>query len=657
MDKGNIRYMEKKHLIMGTAGHVDHGKTSLIRALTGYDCDTHKQEKQRGITINLGFTNLHLPSGNAVGIVDVPGHADFINTMVSGACGIDFVLLVIAADEGNMPQTREHLQIMELLGIKKGIIVLNKTDLVEEELLELAEEEVRDLVSGTFLESAEIFNVSSITHHGIPELIEAIDKMIIEIPERDIEGMFRMYIDRIFTVEGFGVVVNGSVLNGKIDGSSPLYVLPGEREVRIRRMERHGGQVDSIQAGDRASLNLSGFRQKEFRRGMLLSEKKLEQSTLIDARITLFPSDRVISLWSQVIFLLGTEKQMARMHLLDNDFLEGGKEGLVQIYLPQPVSAVAGDRFVIRLSSGDVTLGGGMIIDPHPLHHRRRRKQQIEIVQKLSSGDLPEIIAAEVRKSVVPVTLYEIYEQTGHSVAKMTETVYNELPPENAFYQSSENIIVLQKKQKTVYQNKILNMLRKHHSENPLDEHGKNIQELMGIFGGNVNSTCKEFLPLLLQEMEEAFKIRKSGKTWVMHDHSVKISESFQKKIDAILDFLFSCGYNVPLMGGLQDAADDADINDKELKQILQKLIKDEQIVYYQNSYLDQRIVNQARAKLISFLKKNDDGIALAQFRDLLNTNRKMASLLLEYFDKQEVTVRRDNIRQFTPKFKKYLEN
>ncbi|MEA2096189.1 MAG: selenocysteine-specific translation elongation factor, partial [Candidatus Cloacimonadota bacterium] len=261
--------MDTKHLIMGTAGHVDHGKTTLIKALTGYDCDTHKQEKERGITINLGFSHIDLPNGNSVGIVDVPGHADFIKTMVAGACGIDFVLLVIAADEGIMPQTKEHLEIMKTLGITNGIIVLNKIDLVDEELIELATEEVMDFVKDSFLNDASIIQVSSQTKQGINELINEISTLIDPIPQRKIEGLFRMYIDRIFTQEGFGTIVNGSIISGTISKNEPVFLLPNEKELRIRRLEHHGKEVSQVSAGDRASFNLVGFKQKDFKHGMV----------------------------------------------------------------------------------------------------------------------------------------------------------------------------------------------------------------------------------------------------------------------------------------------------------------------------------------------------------------------------------------------------
>ncbi|MCD4697331.1 MAG: selenocysteine-specific translation elongation factor, partial [Bacteroidales bacterium] len=261
-----------KHLILGTAGHVDHGKTALIKAITNIDCDTHKEEKERGITINLGFTHYNLPSGESIGIVDVPGHKDFIKTMVAGAYGIDVVLLVVAADSGIMPQTEEHLRIIEMLGIEQGIVALTKADLVDEETLELAELEISEFLEGTKFENAPIIPVSSVTGKGIPELLETIGKILPEIKEKEKSDRFRMYIDRIFNVKGVGFVVTGSVLEGEISTGKDLYLLPGKsKKIKIRNLERHGEIVEKVFSGDRAAINLSGMKFENYSRGMVLS--------------------------------------------------------------------------------------------------------------------------------------------------------------------------------------------------------------------------------------------------------------------------------------------------------------------------------------------------------------------------------------------------
>ncbi|MCD4684065.1 MAG: selenocysteine-specific translation elongation factor, partial [Bacteroidales bacterium] len=303
-----------KHLIIGTAGHVDHGKTALIKALTDIDCDTHKEEKERGITINLGFSHLNLPSGESFGIVDVPGHKDFIKTMVAGAFGIDIVLLVVAADSGVMPQTAEHLKIIEMLGVQNGIVVLNKIDLVDEEMLELAELEVSEFLEGTNLENAPIIKVSSITGDGIETLISEISSLLPKIKEKNAIDQFRMYVDRIFNVKGIGFVVTGSVLEGEVETGKDLYLLPGKsKKIKVRNIERHGETVTKVVQGDRAALNLAGLKLEDYHRGMVLSDKLIEDTSMVDAVFALFDDNYKIGLWTNVIFYTGTFECAARM--------------------------------------------------------------------------------------------------------------------------------------------------------------------------------------------------------------------------------------------------------------------------------------------------------------------------------------------------------
>ncbi|MBT4331817.1 MAG: selenocysteine-specific translation elongation factor, partial [Candidatus Cloacimonetes bacterium] len=526
--------MNIKHLIMGTAGHVDHGKTTLIKALTGYDCDTHKQEKERGITINLGFSHIDLRNGNSVGIVDVPGHADFIKTMVAGACGIDFVLLVISADEGIMPQTKEHLEIMETLGITKGIIVLNKIDLVDEELLELATEEVMDFVQDSFLKDAPIIHVSSQTKQGIEELINEITILTDSIPQRKTEGLFRMYIDRIFTQEGFGTIVNGSIISGTIQKNEPVFLLPNEKELRIRRLEHHGDEVSQVSAGDRASFNLVGFKQKEFKHGMVLSNKKIKPTKLIDIKLKIYQNDVTLGLWNQVIFLLGTNRIMVRIHLLDSDHLRSGESCLAQVYLPHPIITQYNDKFVIRNSSGNLTLGGGHVVDPYPLHHRRRRETQVDIVKKIASGELEEMVAAEVRKSALPISQKTIAEYLDVNPDELIEVIFQKLPGDIVFYQSDEETILLQKKMNTKYQNRILTGLMDFHAKNPLKNSGRTFKELMGIFGEDQTQETKITLTQILHNLEEKVKLKREGNSWMLASHEVKLDDNLKAMIEQI---------------------------------------------------------------------------------------------------------------------------
>jgi len=637
---------------MGTAGHVDHGKTTLIKALTGYDCDTHKQEKERGITINLGFSHIDLRNGDSVGIVDVPGHADFIKTMVAGACGIDFVLLVISADEGIMPQTKEHLEIMETLGITKGIIVLNKIDLVDEELLELATEEVMDFVQDSFLKDAPIIHVSSQTKQGIEELINEITILTDSIPQRKTEGLFRMYIDRIFTQEGFGTIVNGSIISGTIQKNEPVFLLPNEKELRIRRLEHHGDEVSQVSAGDRASFNLVGFKQKEFKHGMVLSNKKIKPTKLIDIKLKIYQNDVTLGLWNQVIFLLGTNRIMVRIHLLDSDHLRSGESCLAQVYLPHPIITQYNDKFVIRNSSGNLTLGGGHVVDPYPLHHRRRRETQVDIVKKIASGELEEMVAAEVRKSALPISQKTIAEYLDVNPDELIEVIFQKLPGDIVFYQSDEETILLQKKMNTKYQNKILTGLMDFHAKNPLKNSGRTFKELMGIFGEDQTQETKITLAQILHNLEEKVKLKREGNSWVLASHEVKLDDNLKAMIEQIDELIISKGNNAVDPLDVNDFAYDAGISKKQIMQIVSYLIDNGSIYLLQQKYLHSDLVNKAKKILLEQLAKVTEGIKVSQFRDLLNTNRGTAMILLEFFDSENITLRKGNFRVLTKKFK-----
>ena len=651
----NVDEVNRKHLIMGTAGHVDHGKTTLIKALTGYDCDTHKQEKERGITINLGFSHLDLPNGNSVGIVDVPGHADFIKTMVAGACGLDFVLLIIAADESIMPQTSEHLEIMKLLGIQHGIIVLTKIDLVDAELLELAEEEVREFVENSFLKDAPILPVSSTNGTGLDELINTIMQTVNDIPERKSEGLFRMYVDRVFSQEGFGTIMNGSVISGSISKNDPVFLLPGNKEMRIRRLEHHGQEVENVKAGDRASFNLVGFKQKDFKRGLVLANREIKPTKLIDVNLNLFQKDVTLELWSQVIFLLGTNRVMCRLHLLDRDDLNSGESCLAQIYLPNEIITQFGDKFIIRNSSGDLTLGGGHIVDPYPLHHRRRREAQVEIVKKLSSGDLPELVAAEVRKTTLPITQAEIAKKLDVEPNELIEIIFQQLPGDIVFFQDGSNILLLTKKNATSHQNKILSNLQEFHKNNPLSQKGRTFKELLGIFGSQQNEETKTILRIILGKLENEAKIRKVESTYVHASHQVQVDSQAEKQIEQIENFILKSGYSAT---DVEEILADfpTEMNEKQLLQFLKFLLDSGKIIFIQKKYLHAEVIEKAQEMVIDFIEKNVEGITVAQFRDMIAGNRSSALLILDFMDNSGITLRKGNNRFLTRKFKEKAE-
>jgi selenocysteine-specific elongation factor len=384
-----------KHIVMGTAGHVDHGKTSLIKHLTGVDTDRLKEEKERGITIELGFASLTLPDGRILGVVDVPGHERFVRNMVAGAAGIDLVLMVVAADEGIMPQTREHLQICTLLGIRKGFIALTKVDMVDGEWLKLVCEDIREFLRGTFLEDAPVLPVSSLTGSGFSELIDAIAKIADEVKEEAGIGLFRLPVDRVFTMKGFGTVVTGTLASGKVATGEEVEILPIGIRAKVRGIQVHNNHVETAEKGQRTAVNLQGVDRELIERGYILAEPDtLAISQRLDCIYShLAGAGRKMKNRSLVRFHTATSEIMARMILMEQDELEPGREGYAQLVLDTPLAAVAGDRFVVRSYSPVTTVGGGTIVDPFPLKHKRFSIEINEEFRRLHHGEDAEKVA------------------------------------------------------------------------------------------------------------------------------------------------------------------------------------------------------------------------------------------------------------------------
>jgi selenocysteine-specific elongation factor len=639
-----------KHLIMGTAGHVDHGKTALVRALTGIECDTHKAEKARGITINLGFAHMALPSGDGIGIIDVPGHRDFVNTMVGGASGIDFALLVVAADDGIMPQTREHLQIMELLGIRSGLVAVTKTDLVEDDLLAMALEEVGEALPGTFLEGAPVVPVSSISGEGIEELKSAIADIAAGLEERPGSEVFRLYADRIFTVEGFGTVVTGSVIGGTLRLGSDAYLLPAGKKLRVRRLERHGLEVEEVRCGDRASINLAGLDRDEFRRGMIISDRPLASTTMIDARLRLFPQRRDLGLWTQVLFHLGTYEEQARVHLIDRDRLVGGDSALVQIVLESPCVAQYGDRFVIRNSSSDLTLGGGEVIDPAPLHHRRRPEKLIAGMTRLAGGKMSELIAAEIRKRYRPVSHREIADILNLAESDVREALAADLGEAVVKYTSEEGIYLLVAEVEQDLRDKLSTALGNYHARHPLQEWGRTVEELAGLVGLEGQRFGEAALQLMLARMEGEGRVKRVERTWALARHSVNVGAELRGHVDYVSGELRECRMQTPLMSDLSRGAERRGVSAGELDEILRYLVRKREAYFVEGNYLHCSVVDRCRKMLTSELARGGPGLTVARFRDLVGGNRKICLLLLALYDSEGITRREGDVRVLTEK-------
>ena len=415
-----------KHIVLGTAGHIDHGKTTLIKTLTGVDLDSLKEEKERGITIQLGFTSLTLPSGQKLGIVDVPGHEKFVRNMVSGVGGIDIVLFTIAADEGIMPQTKEHLDICQILKIKRGVIALTKTDLVDEEWLQLVTDEISECVKGSFLENAPIIPLSSTTGEGIPALQTALDKLAQEVEERTPSGVFRLPIDRVFTMKGFGTVVTGTLISGSVSLGDNVEILPEKIGAKIRGIQVHNQQVETATAGLRTAINLQGVEKTFVERGsVLVKEKTLHPTSRVDAKIELLKNaSKPLKNRSRIRFHSGTNEVLAQLILLDHEELQPGDSALAQFKLEEPLIVLPLDRFVIRSYSPVLTIGGGQVLDAHPHKHKRLAEETLDYLNALQSGSDKEKIVLFVSDSAMAgLDLSQLVARMGKEPAEISPLI------------------------------------------------------------------------------------------------------------------------------------------------------------------------------------------------------------------------------------------
>ena len=642
-------------LILGTAGHIDHGKTALIKALTGIDCDSHPEEKLRGITINLGFSHLDLSDGNSIGIVDVPGHHDFINTMVAGAHGIDVLMLVIAADSGIMPQTIEHLQIAQALGIKNGFVALTKIDLVDEESVLIIENEIKEFLKKTFLSGCKIIRVSSVTGKGIEQIKKYLEEVVANSKLKISSKIFRMYIDRIFSVSGFGTVVTGSVIGGMIKKGERIYLLPTNKELRIRRMERHGKEVEKISSGNRVSINLVGLNKEDFSRGMLLSDRTIKTSKLLDAKLYLFDNGEKIKTWSDVIFLVGTYKNQAKMHLIDLNESSDDKVSLVQFQLSEPCVVLRGDKFIIRNTSGLRTLGGGEIIDPYPLHHRRKSIKLINQLRKITNGTNNEIIFSEVRKRRIPVLLNSLNDELNLQTKNNRDSILTSLPEDISTVTQGDDIILVLTSFKENIKTSVIKSIENFHKRNPLLATGRSFEELVGLVEVDSNKISEPIINSILNELKTEKKIKKVENPWSLFNHLIQLNENEQRKINFVEDYFAQSKMQTPLITDLIKLANKEGIDEKKLNQILGMLTAQNKLYRANSSYLHSSVVDESREKILKFLATNPDGITVAEFRDIVKGNRKICLLMLSIFDKEEIIYRDGDLRKITEKGEKFL--
>ncbi len=635
-----------KHLILGTAGHVDHGKTSLVRALTGFDCDTHTEEQNRGITIHLGFTHIAFDSEHQVGIIDVPGHKDFVNTMIAGASGIDFVMLVISADSGIMPQTVEHLKIMQLLKIKSGFIALTKTDLVDAELIELAKSEIEEFTEGTFLENCPIINVSNKTGAGLEEIKEEIIRQIEKTDERDLGVIFRMFVDRIFTSEGHGTIVNGSVLSGKLSKEDSVQILPGNKTLRIRGMQKFHNEVFEVKAGDRASLNIVGMKRGDFKRGMLITNADREQSTMIDCILENF-SNKELKLWTTAIFLSGTFKSKAKIHLIDCDELEAGNKAIIQITLDVAGIFYYNDKYILRDTSNNYTIGGGTIIDAFPLKHRKRPQELIEKLNRLASSELKLVLVNEIEKSLDIINSYELSRKLNIN-QQTVEALLNSLADQIAIIKQENVDIYILHSHLTKIHKEIITIVRRHLLNNSLSNRGLTLSDISKYLTLSKESLTKNSIMIILEDMVLSGLLKESNNSFIIPEHNPEANTTLVRLKDTILKQIDSYGFNIPEDASKDDFKKKYSLKSQEINSILNSLIEENKIIFYDNIYLSLSILKEIHLLMREKIGKQE--FRISEFRDLLETNRKIALYFLELFDKMGITQRKEDFRVLTNK-------
>lgn len=643
--------MTKTHFILTTAGHVDHGKTALIRALTDIECDTHKEERERGITINLGFAHIDLEEDKSIGIIDVPGHKDFVNTMVAGANSTDIALLVVAADSGVMPQTEEHLKIMKMMNVEKGFVVITRIDLADGELIKIVEEEIKSLVNGTFLDNCSIVKTSAKTGQGIAQVKKTIEYLLKKISERESDGIFRLYIDRIFTVKGFGTVVNGSTQDGKLCKTDDVYLLPGGENLRIRRMERFGHEVETVYPGDRTSINISGLDKDQFESGMLLSKKKLKTSNKIDAQIEFFDHNRNFGIWADMLFLLGTYQEQVRVHLLDKDYISSGQKAFVQIHLQTPCVAKYGDKFILRSTSNDVTLGGGKILNIDPLHHKKRTPKVISQLNLISDKGLAGLILVTLNKYRTALTAHQIGKTLNVSKQKVEKKLKEKKAAEIISTNINKKIYFISEDVSKTLKSRVINLLKNYHKENPISLYGLNTEEFMSIFAPDIKENKEITIQLILDELIVNEVLEEIENTYILANHQRELSEEVKNELDLIDDYSRDLGFETFDRVKFLEETENK-FSHGHLENLLNRLIEEKRIISIQGQLLHRETVEKGKKLIVDYLNHNVGGIEIAKFRDLIDSSRRIALLICSYCDDNKITVRRGDKRFLTEKWK-----
>lgn len=633
-----------KHVIIGTAGHVDHGKTVLIKALTGIDTDRLAEEKRRGITIDLGFAHLDWPDGAQAGIVDVPGHEKFIKNMLAGAGGIDLALLVIAADEGVMPQTVEHLDILSLLGVRDGLVVLTKTDLVDTVWLELVRTQAAELVQGTFLAGKPILPVSAVTGAGLPELKDALHNLVLNTQEKSAIAPFRLPIDRVFSVDGFGTVVTGTVIEGAVRPGDEVELAPSGLSGRVRAVQVHGKSVDAACAGQRAALNLTGLKKEDIRRGnAAVSPGSVRPSRMLDVRLQcLADSRRTILSGSQLHLYHGTAVQLAKAVLLDRDELSPGQDCYAQLRLTEPIAVKSGDRFVVRFYSPVETIGGGTVLDPCPPRHKRNDPAILGALAIRDQGSAGQrLLQSAASFGVSLPTAAQLSERAGLDSSALASSLAELLShgqlaePLPGRYVSASALDALWPRCREVLAN--------YHAKHPLHAGMPAAELRQKLFRETAPAEGDTLLEIFLREG----RVKYTAGRYALAEFSVRLTKRQSVLSQELLDLFRQGGMEPDTMDTVLSALPLQD--QLEARQVLESLLTSGELVRLSPELCWHRDIWQSALDTLQALCAANGSVTLADMRDALGTTRKYALLFLEACDRRRITLREGVLRRLNP--------
>ena len=624
-----------KSVIVGTAGHIDHGKTALVKALTGIDADRLEEEKRRGITIDIGFAHLELAAANGeklrIGFVDVPGHERFVRNMLAGIGGIDLVLLVIAADESIKPQTREHFDICRLLSVRRGITVLTKADTVDSETLEVVRLEVEDFLRGSFLDPAQSFiiPVSSLTGAGLDELKGALAEVVAEVPARDSEAIPRLPLDRVFTMKGFGTVVTGTLISGTIRKEDEMEVFPDGRQVRVRGVQVHGQPADKAIAGQRTALNLAGASIEDLARGMMLAPPDTFQSTKrVDVLLSLLPSAKPLKERARVHLHAYTSETVAEVRLFDRNQIAPGETAFAQLRMEEPSLLLPGDRFILRQFSPVVTIGGGAVLDAAPLPRMKRDASQ-SFLKLLANGDQEQTLLARIaRRGHDGLSLSQAVAETGWRRSVLEQRVVRAVPQGEVLRVGG---ILISTAAMEGLKTFVTATLDNFHKRNPLVA-GISKKELQEIV-----RAPEESFEAALRFLAQGKKIEVSGEIVHLAGRGVVMKDEEAESKRTIEEAFASAGLQVP---ALHQVIAGLKVDKARAQKIVTLLLRDKVLVKISDELVFHRTaLDDLRGKMKAYKSKSAQ-IDVGGFKDLTGVSRKYAIPLLEYLDRERVTRR-----------------